>query len=65
MCVNVSISGLVAYAKVGAVVQLHTRQDNRDVALLLAGLITQLGSLLGAVLFFVLVYFTNIFPPCT
>lgn len=62
MCVNVSIAGLVAYAKVGAVVQLHV---DGDIALYLAGLVTQLGSLLGALLFFVLVYYTNLFPPCS
>ena len=61
---NVAISALVAYAKVGVVVQLHTQAQERDTALLLAGLVTQLGSMLGAVLFFVLVYFTDIFPSC-
>lgn len=56
-----TISALVAYTKVGIAVQLYVRGKDRDTALLLAGIITQLGALLGAVLFFVLVYFTNIF----
>ena len=56
-----TISALVAYTKVGIAVQLYVRGEDRDTALLLAGIITQLGALLGAVLFFVLVYFTNIF----
>lgn len=56
-----TISALVAYTKVGIAVQLYVQGKDRDTALLLAGIITQLGALLGAVLFFVLVYFTNIF----
>lgn len=61
MIVHVTISALVAYTKVGIAVQLYVQGEDRDTALLLAGIITQLGALLGAVLFFVLVYFTNIF----
>ena len=61
MIVHVTISVLVAYTKVGIAVQLHVQGKDRDTALLLAGIITQLGAMLGAVIFFVLVYFTNVF----
>lgn len=56
----IAVSALASYTKLSIVVQLHTNQNN-DVSLFMAGLVTQFGSLLGAVLFFVLVYFTNIY----
>lgn len=59
--VNVAISVIVSYMKVGSIVQLHTNNGDRDTALLLAGVAFQLGSLLGAVLFFLLVYYADIF----
>ena len=59
--VPTAISALVSYTKVGVVVQLHDKERDQDTALLLAGIVTQLGSLLGAVLFFILVYYANIF----
>lgn len=58
---NIAVAALVSYAKVGAVVQLHCSQSDKDTALLLAGVVTQIGSVLGALLFFVLVYYTNVF----
>lgn len=58
---NVSISALVSYTKVGVVVQLHAREADKDTALLLAGVITQLSSLVGAVILFALVNYTQIF----
>jgi len=57
----VAISAVVSYTKVGVAVQLYVQGRDKDSALLLAGIVTQLGSLLGAVLFFVLVYYTTIF----
>lgn len=61
MVANVSISALVSYTKVGVVVQLHVREVDKDTALFLAGMVAQLSSLVGAVLFFGLVYYTRIF----
>ena len=61
VAVNVAISLLVSYAKVGMVVQLHSYHGNQDAALLMGGVATQLGSLAGAVLFFFIVYFTDAF----
>ena len=58
---NVAIGALASYAKVGIAVQLHADKSNKDAALLANGILTQLGSLLGALLFFVLVNFTNLF----
>lgn len=59
---NIAISSLASYAKVGAAVQLHSNaQGNRDTLLFLAGIVTQIGSLLGALLFYVLVYYTDVF----
>ena len=59
--VNVIISVTSSYAKIGIVFQLHADQTNKGLALLMNGVFTQLGSLLGAILFFCLVYFTGIF----
>ena len=61
MCVNIAVTALVSYAKVGAIVQLHSSQADRDTALMLAGVVTQIGSLVGSLLFFVLVYYTDAF----
>ena len=61
VCVNIAVAALVSYAKVGAVVQLHSSQTDRDTALMLAGVVTQIGSLVGSLLFFVLVYYTDAF----
>ena len=58
---SVLFSALVSYTRVCVAVQLHTQEKDRDMALLLAGITTQLGAMLGAILFFVLVYFTDIF----
>ena len=59
--VNVAIGALSSYAKVGVAVQLHADKINKDVALLANGVFTQLGSMLGALLFFILVNFTDLF----
>ena len=59
--VNISIAALTSYNKLSIAVQLHCNEENRDTSLFLSGAITQLGSLTGALLFFILVYFTNIF----
>lgn len=58
---NVIVNATASYAKVGIAFQLHADQTSKDLALLMNGVFTQLGSLLGAVLFFCLVYFTHIF----
>lgn len=58
--VNVAISSMVAYVKVGVTVQLHSYSE-KNLALTVGGVVNQLGSLLGAMLFFGLVYYTNIF----
>ena len=58
--VYIAISAVVSYTKVDIVTQLHSQED-RDSALFLAGIVVQLGSLLGAVLFFFLVNSANIF----
>ena len=58
---NVCVSGLVSYTKVGVVVQLHAREKDKDTALLLAGVVTQLSSLVGAVVLFALVNYTQVF----
>ena len=55
------VSALVSYTKVGVVVQLHAREVDKDTALLLAGMVTQISSLFGAVLLFALVNYTQIF----
>lgn len=55
------MSGLGSYTKVTIAVTLHSDKVAPDVALILNGLCTQLGSLLGAVLFFNLVYSTHLF----
>lgn len=59
--VYVTLNAVVAYSKVGLVVLLHGRGTDRDSALLLVGVAIQWGSLLGAFLFFCLVYFTPLF----
>ena len=59
--IHLTAIALVSYTRVCVAVQLHTQEKDRDVALLLAGITTQLGAMLGAILFFVLVYFTDIF----
>lgn len=56
----IAVSAITSYTKLSVVVQLH-HTDNNDVALFIAGTVTQLGSLIGAVVFFFLVYFTNIY----
>lgn len=55
---------MVTYTKVGIAVIMHNDPVNNDTALLLNGISTQLGSLLGALLFFCLVYYTSIFQDC-
>ena len=60
MIVFIAAAGLSAYVKLSIVVQLHCKENN-DVTLFIAGAVTQLGSLLGAILFFVLVYFTDVY----
>lgn len=59
--VNVAISAMVTYAKVGVTSQLHGYSENQNLALTVGGVVTQLGSLTGALVFFALVYYTNIF----
>ena len=59
--IHLTAIALVSYTRVCVAVQLHTQEKDRDMALLLAGITTQLGAMLGAILFFVLVYFTDIF----
>ena len=59
--IHLTAVALVSYTRVCVAVQLHTQEKDRDMALLLAGITTQLGAMLGAILFFVLVYFTDIF----
>ena len=54
-------NGVVAYSKVGLVILLHGQGSERDSALFLVGVVIQLGSFVGAVIFFCLVYFANIF----
>ena len=49
---NVLITGIVSYTKVGVVAKLHSSTQDKDTALLLAGIVTQIGSTLGAVVFF-------------
>lgn len=62
VAIYISIAALTAYTKLSIAVQLHSN-DNNDTALFLAGAITQLGSLLGSVLFFILVFYTHIYSP--
>ena len=59
--IHLTAVALVSYTRVCVAVQLHTQEKDRDMALLLAGITTQLGAMLGAILFFVLIYFTDIF----
>lgn len=61
MTVYVVFSGMVAYSKVGLVVLVHGQGKDRDTALFLVGVAIQLGSFFGAILFFCLVYYTNLF----
>ena len=56
----VIIAALTSYTKLSIVVQLH-HNDSNDVALFVAGAVTQLGSLIGAILFLFLVYFTDLY----
>ena len=56
----VAVTAITSYTKLSVVVQLH-HNDNNDVALFIAGAVTQIGSLVGAILFFILVYFTSIY----
>ena len=60
-CVYIAIQVVVSYIKVSLVVLLHTQAADRDSALILVGVAIQLGSMFGAVLFFLLVIFTDIF----
>ena len=57
----IAISAAVSYTKVAIVTQLHSHEKDRDSALFLAGIAVQLGSLLGAVLFFFLVNSAKVF----
>ena len=59
--VNIIVSASSSYAKVSIAFQLYADKTSRDLALLMNGVFTQLGSLIGAVLFFSLVYFTSVF----
>ena len=52
---------LVSYSKVSLVVILHGQGTDRDSALFLVGVVIQLGAFLGAVVFFVLIYFTDLY----
>ena len=61
ICVYAVFSAVVAYAKVSLVVMLHGQGTDRDSALFLVGVVIQLGSFFGAVLFFCLVYYTSLF----
>lgn len=56
----VLIAALTSYIKLSIVVQLHCNEEN-DVTLFMAGMVTQIGSLCGAVLFFALVYYTRVY----
>ena len=56
----IGVAALASYTKLSIVVNLHHNQNN-DITLFVAGAATQLGSLIGAVIFFILVYFTNIY----
>lgn len=58
---HVAMSAIVSYAKVSIAVQLHSSEQQSGTALFLAGLVTQLGSLLGAVLSFCIVNYGGIF----
>ena len=62
--VNVILNTMVTYTKVGIAVIMHNDPINNDTALLLNGISTQSGSLLGALLFFCLVYYTSFFQDC-
>ena len=57
----VLFSGIEAYTKVGLVVLVHGQGTDRDSALFLLGVVIQLGSFSGAILFFCLVYYTSLF----
>ena len=59
--VYVVFKAVVAYTKVSLVVLLHNQGADRDSALFLVGVVIQLGSFLGALLLFSLVYFTDLF----
>ena len=59
--VNGVMTGLGSYTKVAIAVTLHADSVAPDLALILNGICTQLGALLGAVVFFILVYFTDLF----
>ena len=61
MCANVCVASLLSYCKLSIVVQLHNSEQDNGTALFLAGSVTQIGSLIGAVIFFVLVNYTNVF----
>jgi hypothetical protein len=58
--VYVIIAVLTSYTKLSIIVQLHCKAQN-NVTLFMAGTATQLGSFCGAILFFVLVYFTALY----
>lgn len=57
---NIAISAMIAYIKVGVTVQLHSYSE-KNLALTVGGVVNQLGSLIGAMLFFGLVNYTDIF----
>ena len=59
--VNATLTALGSYTKVAIAVVLHSDRVAPDIALILNGLCTQLGAFLGAILFFNLVYFTDLF----
>ena len=61
VCVYVTLNAVVAYSKVGLVVLLHGQGTDRDSALFLVGVVIQLGSFFGAILFFCLIYYTSLF----
>ncbi len=56
----ITVAAIASYTKLSIAVQLHHDHD-KDVALFLAGAITQIGSFVGSILFFALVFFTNIY----
>jgi riboflavin transporter 2 len=59
--VYVLLKGLSCYTKVGITNILHSDPCSSDTALFLNGISTQTGSLVGSVLFFVLVYYSNLY----
>ena len=58
---NAAMTALGSYTKVTIAVVLHSDKIAPDIALILNGICTQLGALIGAVVFFSLVYSTDLF----